>query len=227
MRVIYRITDIPSTNPSPWSQENKRELNRVCLKSFIEAFKDIAPFEIHFIADHCDPTIDDMIKSIVPFTYLIEHTEIGINETMKKSYDLASQVDDFVLFVECDYLWRPGISKSFKNALWMLDIVSPYDHRNFYIDKTIHSSTCEIQLIGEQHYRSVERNTMTWATHSRIVKENLDMLKGYGYLDDEVWRDLLIAGHQLYVPILSFATHCVKGFLAPGIDWESLWKVYQ
>lgn len=226
MKVIYRITDIKSTNPSPWSQEDKRELNRVCLKSFVEAFKEVKP-EIYFIADHCDRTIWKIIDQIVPFNWEIEYTKVGINETMVESYELASRMDDYVLFQECDYLYRPKIGLNYLKALETLDIVSPYDHRNFYIDKSIHSSTCEIQLIEEQHYRSTERNTMTWATHSKIIKENLDMLKGYGYLDNEVWRDLLIAGHQLYVPILSFATHCVKDFLAPGVNWDSLWKVYQ
>lgn len=224
MIVFYRITSIPSTNPSPWGK-SKEELNEVCLKSFLAAFWEVKPV-MYFIADHCDESVNRMIERLVPFPFHIQNTYIGINETMRRSYDLASLEDEYVLFQECDYLYRPGIGKSYLKALETLDIVSPYDHRNFYMDKTIHSSTCEIALIGEQHYRSVERNTMTWGTHSRVVKDNLEMLKSHGYLDDQVWSDLMLSGHQLWVPILSFATHCVKDYLAPGINWESLWQKY-
>ena len=225
LNVFYRITDIPSTNPSPWRQDNKRELNRVCLKSFIEAFRDINP-EIFFIADHCDRSLNKMLK-MVPFNYEVEYTELGINGTMLKSYELASKEKDFVLFQECDYLYRPDIGKNYLRALKELDIVSPYDHRNFYIDRSIHSPTCDVQVISDHHFRSTERNTMTWATHSDIVRENLGVLTKYGYLDDEVWKELLIAGHQLWVPIPSFATHCVKGYLSPAVSWGNLWLHYQ
>jgi len=42
-----------------------------------------------------------------------------------------------------------------------------------------------------------------------------------------VWRDLEFAGYRLYVPIPSFATHLVKDYLAPGVDWEEIWQSYQ
>lgn len=225
MKVFYRITSIPSTNPSPWGKD-KDELNLVCLKSFVEAFRDV-DLEIHFIADSCSPRVEWMIDKYVPFKKIVHKTNLGINDTMNMSYDLASTVDDYVLFQECDYLYRPEIGLSYLKALEQLSIISPYDHRNFYIDDTIHSSHCHITLIGEQHFRSTERNTMTWATHSSIIKENLPMLKRYGYLDNEVWQELMIAGHVLWVPILSFATHCVNDYLAPGINWRSLWQKYQ
>lgn len=224
MKVFYRITSIPSTNPSPWGKD-KDELNKVCLKSFVEAFKEVNP-EMYFLADYCNPKVNDIIEEVVPFDYHIEKMNIGINQTMNLSYELAAGIDDYVLFQECDYLYRPGIGKNYLRALEELKLISPYDHRNFYIDKNIHSSSCRIELVGEQHYRTTERNTMTWATHGSIVKENLEMLKKYGYLDDQVWQELLIAGYVLWVPVLSFATHCVKDYLAPGINWETLWQKY-
>lgn len=225
MKVIYRITEISSTNPSPWGKD-KQELNKVCLRSFVEAFREVKP-EMYFLADHCDKSINAMIAEVVPFKYAVEHTQIGINDTMVKSYELAASVDDYVLFQECDYLYRPLIGKSYVEALQSLSIISPYDHRNFYMNDSIHSSHCHITLIGEQHFRSTERNTMTWATKSDVIKKNLSTLKRHGYLDDEVWQDLLLAGHVLWVPILSYATHMVEKYMAPGINWESLWKKYQ
>jgi hypothetical protein len=64
---------------------------------------------------------------------------------------------------------------------------------------------------------------MTWATSADVIRENYDTLVKYGYLDDEVWRELAYAGHTLWVPIPSFATHMVKDYLAPSINWEELY----
>jgi len=226
MKVVYRITDIPSTNPSPWSQEDKRELNRVCLRSFVKGFSDIRP-QIHFIADHCDISLDKMIDDTVPFDYEIEHTKLGINATMLRSYEIAIDANDFVLFQECDYLYRPKIGKTFLAAIEDLKLVSPYDHKNFYIDKSLHSSTCDLQLVNGYHFRTAERNTMTWGCHSSLVIEMFDELVKQGYLDDVIWEELLYAGYPLWVPIPSFATHCVKDYLAPGVDWEAIWQKNQ
>jgi len=226
MKVYYRMCGIPSTNPSPWKQDDKFGLNKVCLKSFVEAYRDIKP-EVHFILDYCDKSYSEMIDDIVPFDFEIEFTEMGINNTMLRSYELASQVDDVVLFQECDYLYRPNIGKLMVQAVEKFKLVSPYDHLNFYIDRNLHSENCRIDLVNHYHFRSTERDTMTWACHSKMVKENLGILVKHGYLDDVVWRDLLIAGYQLWVPIPSFATHLVKDFMAPGVDWEKIWQKYQ
>lgn len=226
MKVIYRLTGISSTNPSPIYQDNKLALNRLCLKSFVEGFRDIEP-EMIFLVDNAGEEHCQMIDDVVPFTYEIHRTQLGINATMVRSYEIAAQMDDFVLFQECDYLYRPGVGKLFLNALENLALVSPYDHKNFYLDKNIHSDNVRIKIVGNHHFRTTERNTMTWGTHSSIVKENLDFLIKYGYLDVDVWRDFQFSGYPLWVPIPSMATHMVTDYLAPGVDWEAVWKQYQ
>lgn len=223
MKVIYRMTSIQSSNHSPVLYEDKFKLNKLCLKSFREAFVDICP-HIHFILDHADKRLDKMIEDTIPWSFEIEHTELGINETMVRSYEIASKYDDYVLFQECDYLYRPVIGAQFLQAIEELKLVSPYDHLNFYQDRSIHSNTCQIEVVMDQHYRTTERNTMTWATTSDIVKENIDRLKYHGYLDVEVWQDLRYAGYPLWVPIPSFATHMVTDYLSPGVDWRSIWQ---
>jgi hypothetical protein len=222
LKVFYRMCGIKSTNPSPWSQEDKYKLNYVCLKSFLMGMSDIK-IKIHFLLDFCDKRYDDLVKEYGSF----EHSEIGINGTMLKAYDLASKEHGYILLAECDYLWRPKIGRRFLEAVQNLDIVSPYDHRNFYIDSTIHSSTCEIRLINETHYRSTERNTMTWGCHSDLIREHLDTFLRHGYLDDKIWWELWLSGKRLWVPIPSMSTHCVTDYLAPGINWEQIWKAYE
>lgn len=226
MKVIYRITGISSSNPSPIYWDNKLELNRVCLKSFVAGFNDIKP-EVIFLLDNAGAEHEQMIDDTCTFDYEIHRSNMGINETMIRSYEIAAQMDDFVLFEECDYLYRPKIGKLFYNALQNLSLVSPYDHRNFYLDKSIHSDTVRLKLVNNHHFRTTERNTMTWGTHASIVKENLDFLIKHGYLDVGVWEDFRFAGYPLWVPIPSMATHMITDYLAPGENWEALWKKYQ
>lgn len=220
MLVIYRITDIPSTNPSPIFQTDKVALNKLCLKSFINAFSDLKP-KVVFLADHVS---DYSYLEEFPWEYEIIKTKDGQNQAMINSYEIASKVDDYVLFHECDYLYKDVCGKTFLRALRELKLVSPYDHLNFYKDPNLHSENCKIKLVDNHHFRSTERNTMTWGCHSNIVKENLDMLNGHGYLDGQVWYDLKDKGYELYVPIPSMATHMVRDWLAPGVNWEELWQ---
>jgi len=223
MTVLYRITSIPSSNPSPIFQDNKDTLNMQCLASFMGAFAEIRP-KVTFIADHVS---DNMLKMLEDFPWegsTVIKTDIGQNATMLMSYEIASKLEDYVLFQESDYWYRPNIGATYLQAMKELGIVSPYDHPNFYHNKELHKEECRIKLVDNHHFRTCERNTMTWGCHSNIIKENLDILNHHGYLDGQVWYDLLERGYPLWTPIMSFATHMVESCLAPGVSWEELWK---
>lgn len=225
MIVYYRLCSIPSTNPSPIFQEDKFKLNKLCLKSFVEAFKDVNP-EVVFLADFCGIREEEMVQQIVPFKYSFIPTAIGINETCLMQYEMALKQTEHeeILFAECDYLWRPEAGKAVLEGILSLNMVSPYDHLNFYKDEKLHSPQTTITLIGDTHWRSTERNTMTFGLRKTILEKNADIFKKYGYLDADVWYDLKRGGWTLWVPIPSLATHMVKDFLAPSVDWEAQWK---
>jgi len=225
MIVYYRLCSIPSTNPSPILQEDKFQLNKLCLKSFVKAFEDVNP-EVVFLADFCGEREEEMVKQVCPFKHSFIPTNIGINETCLMQYEMALQQTEHkeILFQECDYLYIPGSGKTVLKAIQELGLVSPYDHLNFYRDKSIHSETCDIRLVGPKHWRTVERNTMTFGITKEIFDKNYEIFKNYGYLDNEVWKDLKAAGHALWVPIPSIATHMVKDWLAPSINWKKLWE---
>lgn len=224
MHVIYRMCGIQSSNPSPVFWEDKQSLNSLCLDSFFEEFKEVRPYTI-FLMDHCK---DEDFVSVqkCPFPYEMRRSTLGINETMLESYRIASELpnDEEVLFQECDYVYRPGVAETFRDALHEFDIVSPYDHKNFYMAPDIHSDVCQIRLFQGTHFRTVERDTMTWGCLARVVKECLPILNMYGYLDSDVWHMLReLRGKKLWVPIPSFATHMAKDWLAPSVEWEKLW----
>jgi hypothetical protein len=219
MMVIYRLCGIPSTNPSPVFQEDKFRLNKLCLKSFVEAFKKVNPY-VYFILDNCGAEYIELLEQEVPFEFDFEMTNLGINNTMLHAYELARDQDQDILFQECDYLYLPDTGPKLVEAVEELGLVSPYDHLNFYLDKTLHSNQVALRLVGDHHWRTTERNTMTFAVKNEVFKKNYDVFYHYGYLDGQVWYDLLSKGHPLWTPIPSLATHMVKDFLSPGVNWH-------
>lgn len=221
MTVYYRLCGIPSSNPSPILQEDKYKLNELCLKSFINAYSAVNP-KMVFLCDYCGDEYKELLKT-VPFEYESHFTTIGINHTCLMQYDLARGVDDIILFQECDYLYRPNTGQQMLTAVEELGLVSPYNHLNFYQDRSIHSEFAELKLVDNQVYRSVERNTMSFGLTPEILRDHFDIFERYGYLDNQVWHDLSDMGHKLYVPIPSIATHMVKDYLAPQVNWEELW----
>ncbi len=219
MQVIYRITDIPSSNPSPVYQDDKAKLNKLCLHSFIRGFQEVKP-KVIFLADHMN---DVSYLEKFPWDHEVIRTEDGQNKAMLNSYEIASKLEDCILFNEADHLWLPNSGGIMLQAIKELGLVSGYDHPDFYTRFDIHSKTTEVVISGDHHFRKSTRNVMSWGCHSSLVKENLDILNHHGYLDEGVWSDLKERGHDLYTAIPALSTHMVKDYLAPGIDWKELW----
>lgn len=222
MTIIYRMCGIASSNPSPIYQDNKYKLNELCLKSVITAFSDVKPKFI-FLFDKCGVEYHKLLSDF-PYEYEIVDANLGINGTMLEAYNIASELEDYVIFQECDYLYKGVIGKKYLRAMKELGIVSPYDHPNFYHAREYHREECRIKLVGDYHFRTCERNTMTWGCHTNIIKKHRELFDRHGYLDGQVWYDLKAEGYDLWTPLPSFATHMVESCLAPGIDWKELWN---
>lgn len=221
MITYYRITSIPSTNPSPIFQEDKDKLNEICLKSYIDAFKEIKPKTV-FICDKCSDETMEMIYNICKFPKEVLKTNLGQNGTSLKQYELAKEQDDDIYFAESDYIYQENSGQDFINGLKEFGLVSPYDHPDHY--KTPYIP--KLKLVDNHHWRSAENNTMTWAASNKLFKDNYDIFYKYGYLDHDVWDDLRAKGHELYVPIPSIATHMVISCPAPSINWKQIWQKY-
>ena len=227
MTVFYRMCNIPSTNPSPILQEDKLGLNTLCLKSFVTAFKDVKPKEI-FICDYCPQEYEDIIKKICPFELEIIFTNLGINGTALKQYELAEQVDDdIILFQECDYVYRPSVGTKMVEAIKHFGLLSPYDHPDYYNRYDIHPKETELFIFNNEHFRRTKRTTMTFGMTKEVFMDSREILDKYGYLDNEVWTELATHGHKLYTPIPSYATHMVADYLSPAIPWDILFKLYE
>lgn len=216
------MCDIPSTNPPPVFADDKPRLNKLCLNSFINAFMGI-DYTGTVICDYCNPETIELLERT---GWKIIQTSKGIDETMHMSYEIARESnDDIILFQECDYLYRPGVGAKYIEAIKKCDLVSPYDHPDFYSRFDIHPHETNIIIQGNQHYRFSTRNTMTFGLTKKVLTDGFDHFMRWGYLDNEIWVDLQRLGYLLWTPIPSFSTHMVKDYLAPGVDWESLWKI--
>lgn len=222
--VFIRLCSIKSTNPSPIFQDDKYQLNRLCLKSFVQAFKDIKPHVI-VLGDYCDYLESELLEEVLPFEYEYIPTKIGINATCLKQYEMASKVDsEIIIFLETDYLFNPDVNvDKWISGIKELGLVSPYNHPNYYKDRQQHSNICQIELVDDHIFRSVETCTMTFGVRRDVFMKYLDIFNRFGYLDHDVWLEIAKDGQKLFVPIPTIASHCVATQMAPQVDWT---KVY-
>jgi DNA-directed RNA polymerase subunit N (RpoN/RPB10) len=229
MTVYYRMSPKNSVHEArrPRFAFDKIGLARYCLRSFVEAFKEVKP-KMTFILDNCGKEWDEMLE-LCPFDYDVLHIDRedhtppkGYDHTAYyKQLDLAKDVHDYVLFQEDDYVYLPGSGKKLLEALKVLEFVSPYDHLEFYTrNLEFHKPPFDIRLVGDHHWRTIDFCTMTWGCHSDRLLDYWDALHLHGCWDKDTWSEMGKRGAKLWTPIPSLATHMHKDFLSPGIDWE-------
>lgn len=211
--VVYRLCDIPSTNPPPIYKNDKRRLNELCLRKFIEAF-DGVDYQIHYLCDHTD-NYDELLK-ITPVPYKTEYSNEGINYTYMRSLELGLEYETDMLFQECDYYYLRGTGQSVVNAIHKFGFMSPYDHPDKY------PGDAKMRLFDGRHWRSAISTTMTYGVRKDKLKEHYETLTRHGYLDHQMWVELGARGETLWTPIPTIATHMVEDYLAPNIDWKTI-----
>jgi hypothetical protein len=216
-KVVYRLTSIPSTNPSPFYTDDKTKLNILCLKSFVRAYASVKPF-VHFICDNCPSEYEQMLNDYCTLPYNIEWTNMGVHENAKHQYDFVDD-SEYFLFQECDYLYLPDkrVGEMMLEAAKQCDFISPYDHP----DKYPHEVS-DIKIIGGRHWKHTISTTSTFMARGEMVRKELDLFRGFGWEDHGRWVKLGEMGYKLYTPIPSLATHCVEGCLSPAIEWRGV-----
>lgn len=223
MKVIYRLTDISSTNESPIYWGDKVSLNAVCLKSFVMAFKDVKPY-VYMICDRCPDWYEHFVRHHCPFDMEVEFTQSGIRENAVHQYDFVKD-DDIYLFQECDYLYVPGAGNKMLYAARRFDFVSPYDHPDKYKEGMIPKEQ-DKEYVHGYLWRSTDSTTSTFMARGSKVQEQMDLFRSYGWDDHKRWLDLGIKGYKLWTPLPSLATHMVKDYMAPDVDWQKEWEKY-
>jgi hypothetical protein len=103
------------------------------------------------------------------------------------------------------------------------DFISPYDHPDKYKEGMI-PENIEYKQLGSQKWRTTDSTTSTFMARGSKVKEQLDLFRSYGWDDHKRWLDLGTKGYKLWTPLPSLATHMVEDYMAPGIDWKSIYE---
>jgi hypothetical protein len=200
---------------------DKLKLASLCLKSFVRSFKETKP-KIHFLLDSCPPEWEEMIDSLVYWDHEIEHLRCNDqNQSYLIQLDRAKPLDEPVLFQEDDYVYLDGAGRKIEEALKELEFINPYDHKEFYDEKLdYHRQPSEIKLVGDQHWRTIDFNTMTWGCHSGRLTNYWETLHIHGFWDKDTWDDMAKEGAKLWSPIPTLCTHLHQDFLSPGVDWN-------
>lgn len=224
MKVIYRMTDITSSNCPPIYWDNKYKLNEICLRSFVDAFVDVWP-DVIMICDRSPEFYETFVKSIVPFPMVIEFTNSGVKENAVHQYDFVED-DDIYLFQECDYLYTPYAGAKMVEACKEFDFISPYDHPDKYKEGMI-PKNIEYMKVDGHMWRSTDSTTSTFMARGEMVKKEMDLFRSYGWDDHARWIDLGTKGYTLWTPLPSLATHMVEDYMAPEVDWKNIWSKYE
>ena len=209
MEIIYRISPFKPDNLPIYYPDNKWELVRMCHNSFRSA--GAKNYKTTYLLDSCDWDFSTYGEQIRINTH-------DKNKSLLKAFEVGLEMDDDVLFVEDDYLWRPNTLPLLENALKTLPVVSPYDHPAHYTEDRF-DHTYKTKLIGNEVYRACPSNTHTFAIQKDVLKENYDLITKHGVNDHEMFTELNNIA-QLWCPTYSFATHLASGNLAPNINWR-------
>lgn len=210
MVALYRACPFESSNPSPLMC-NKYTQTQRCLHEFLQT----KPDKIIFLLD----SYDDQ-SLFEPYGQIIDCTGLGNVGTFHKQIEIATNIEDDVFFVEDDYLWRPDTFKHIKRAITELDFVSPYDHPSHYLEDRF-DKHYETRLIDGHVYREAPSNTLTFAMRSEIAKKTANTMLRFGISDGPMFEYLAREEYlRIWNPTYSFATHLVKGLLAPNVEWN-------
>jgi hypothetical protein len=210
MKIIYRLSPFKPDNLPVYFPDDKWKLVEMCHNSFLKAGG--KNYDITYLIDSVDWT--EYFEKTGKVINIKSHNK---NQLLLTAYDIAMTLDDDVLFVEDDYLWRPDTLPTLENALQNLGVLSPYDHPAHY-NKDAFDTKYDTRLIGNETYRTCPSNTHTFAIRKDILKENVELMKHWGVQDHQMFTELNKVA-PLWCPSYSFATHLAQGWLAPNISW--------
>lgn len=175
LKIVYRISDGGNT---------KRKLNfsskTFCLQNFITNFKGD---DIIILADNCSKETISTLNSFGA-TKIIE-TNLGLSQSFQYclEYAIANFLpDDYVYFVEDDYLHREKSREILIEGLKTADYVTIYDNpdkyqigENPYVKDGF--ERVELSISESSHWKRTNSTTLTFATKVSILKKDIKVFK--------------------------------------------------
>ena len=154
------------------------------LKNLAKTFKG---WKFICVADNCDETLIEHLKTYYQFDQLIE-TKLGNPGSFWKLYEIGLNIakdDDTLYFIEDDYLHLLDAPAALDEGLQYFDYVTLYDHPdkykrnsgpvNPYAKQNRYSESTEV-VIGAHHlWRTSNSTTMTFAVTGKTLKADADI----------------------------------------------------
>ncbi len=196
---------------------------KICLNNFIKHF----PIDtITFIADNAS---SEILEYLHTHTSNIHVKNLGNSSSFKYAIELAlKNSDPLIYFVEDDYLHRDNSAKVLSEGLQIADYVSLYDHADKYSSDYCKNSwggeSCKVLITKHTHWKTVSSTCMTFATSKQMLEQDYDVINKYlsGPVPEDwaMFNDLKSRGRNLITPLPGYATHCIKEYVSPLIDWN-------
>ena len=211
MKTIVRVSPGTSTSGLHPFFKDKKPMVLSCQRSFLKA----GGYDITYLLDNCP---DDWEREFAPYGEVIRGVW-GKKESLYKACEIGLKMDDDILFLEDDYLWRPRTVTSLMYGLVRFGFVSPYDHPDFYSPDE--PTATQVYKVGQVLWRRCPTNTHTFAVRRDILHKYFDIISANQF-DWLMYTRLAVEGIPCFCPIPSFATHLNLGRLGLGIDWEEI-----
>lgn len=145
--------------------------------------------------------------------------------SIKFQWDYADQLNgDWIYFCEDDYLHTPDAGRVMVEGINLgLELISLYDHLDRYTrndDRTVGMES--VALSSSCHWRTAESTCSTYALSRNLWNQIRDICRKHGPNDRSFFYELIEKGIRLWTPIPGRATHCMKGYMSPLVDWDSI-----
>lgn len=235
---IYRISD-KSNDKNKITNATKM----YCFDNFLSVF---GRENLTVVLDNCETeTLEQVkkrgIKNIIT-------TKLGnrgaclctINYALENFND-----EDYVYFVEDDFLHKPEALKLLKEGFEIADYVTLYDHPDKYVDYNNNGDNKYIKGGGEEtkvlltkssHWKLTNSTVMTFAVKVKTLKEDYPIWKYFPARSFKAWQRLqmleprfrlkyMFSGRKkrkLISPIRGASTHCEVKYLSPLVDWSKI-----
>lgn len=175
MKIYYRISDAGR------AKLKLPEGDKIsCLRNFLSIFGDQ---EILVVCDNCSLSTVNKIRGLN-----LDYIETNLGNAKSALYVLQKACselgqNEYVYFVEDDYLHLQGSCQVIMDGLGVADYVTLYDHPDKYLIKNSDRAlNPAIRKYGERtelfagefgHWKFTNSTTMTWATRVSTLKSDL------------------------------------------------------
>ncbi len=200
---------------------------RKCYKSVWDMTdQDPSTFSMHVIYEGDASQLLDYIQGMRVSDGAIYYVRPRADKyaSINDAYDLADKLTgDWIYFVEDDYLHAPDAARVMVEGAMRFDLLSLYDHLDRYTrsdDRTTGKET--VALTSSCHWRTAESTCHTWACSRTRWLTIRDVCRKHGPNDRSFFYELIDMGIRLWTPIPGRATHCMKGYMSPMVNWDEM-----